>query len=564
MGWTLVRNQRRTGYTKAVNRGFAAACNAGAAWICALNSDTVATNGWLWKLVRAGESDPANAMIGPHSNSAVHLSTPLWAMQGDDPESLNEKLSLVSRKTYPEVITPTGFCLLFRRDVWDQIGPFNEEDYGEAYGEETDYWARMIKAGTGRAVLADDCFVWHQGHASYSRELNAFRETQAIAVYREKHHEIHAEKAQACAQGMQAIKMAHKRLPRTTVGSRPRVCFYLNEWGLYGGVLAIGNIVNHLIMQGWDARVAAVNVSADGMAALPMLTHPLQFDSHADMQNALQSRTFGRGVVVATVWNTASKVAEICARHTGLKPAYFVQDDESRFTAPGGMKYTAEENVWASYKAIPDLVINSRWVVDVVKAHGGERCKYIPVGVDTSLFHPRQTDDDTPTVLLFYRPDTPRRGGNMVEEVCRKLRARDQRVRIATFGGRGNRFDHTVEQLGVITQAKAAEVYAESTVFLEASTCQGFGLQGLEAMASGCALVSTRNLGIDNYGRDGENCLQVDVDDADAAVESILELLGNRERRSDLVASGLQTAAEFDWSEIARQHGEYYQWILDQ
>ena len=90
-------------------------------------------------------------------------------------------------------------------------------------------------------------------------------------------------------------------------------------------------------------------------------------------------------------------------------------------------------------------------------------------------------------------------------------------------------------------------------MFLEASHTQGFGLQGLEAMASGCALVSTRNRGIDNYGIDQENCTLIDIGDHEAAVRSIIELVEDENKRTNYQNAGLKTASDFDWWGIAEK-----------
>ena len=71
------------------------------------------------------------------------------------------------------------------------------------------------------------------------------------------------------------------------------------------------------------------------------------------------------------------------------------------------------------------------------------------------------------------------------------------------------------------------------------------------------------NRGIDNYGVEGKNCLMIDVDDADAAVDSILSLLGDADKRKALTEAGLKTAQGFGWDKIAAGHAKVYQRILD-
>jgi len=53
-----------------------------------------------------------------------------------------------------------GFCLAIKRTLITDIGIFDEEAFGEGYGEENDYCLRAVKAGWQLAV-ADDTYIYH-------------------------------------------------------------------------------------------------------------------------------------------------------------------------------------------------------------------------------------------------------------------------------------------------------------------------------------------------------------------------------------------------------------------
>ena len=51
------------------------------------------------------------------------------------------------------------------------------------------------------------------------------------------------------------------------------------------------------------------------------------------------------------------------------------------------------------------------------------------------------------------------------------------------------------------------DIYNTSSIFLQPSRREGFGMCAVEAMACGCALVTTANGGSDDYAVDGETAL---------------------------------------------------------
>lgn len=95
-------------------------------------------------------------------------------------------------------------------------------------------------------------------------------------------------------------------------------------------------------------------------------------------------------------------------------------------------------------------------------------------------------------------------------------------------------------------------LFQESDVFVVTSHWEGFGLPGLEAMACGCALISTDNGGCREYTVDGENCYLYKSQNLQQLVNSITLLVKNKTIRSKLELNGLQTSSNFSWRETTR------------
>jgi glycosyltransferase involved in cell wall biosynthesis len=97
-------------------------------------------------------------------------------------------------------------------------------------------------------------------------------------------------------------------------------------------------------------------------------------------------------------------------------------------------------------------------------------------------------------------------------------------------------------------QAVVAEsIYNRSTMYLQPSVTEGFGLCALEAMACGCALVTTSNGGSAEYARDRETALVCGTN-VDEMVDALGVLVRDASLRARLAANGATFAERFDWS----------------
>ena len=146
----------------------------------------------------------------------------------------------------------------------------------------------------------------------------------------------------------------------------------------------------------------------------------------------------------------------------------------------------------------------------------------------------------------MYRPSTPRRGARRIHEVFSHIRTNHPgRVVLETFGEDTSIGDFNY---GSISQDEVARRMREADIVLEPSDFQGFGLPGLEAMASGAALCSTDNKGIHEYGISESNCLISTTDEE--YIENVDRLILDEQLRARLRQAGRDTAVRFDWEKI--------------
>jgi glycosyltransferase involved in cell wall biosynthesis/Tfp pilus assembly protein PilF len=154
------------------NRGFAAGCNQGlqesrGRYLVLLNNDTIVTAGWLDGLTAwAVHEWPSVGLVGPMTS----WSSPPQMIPVDyqSPEQLQAFAARRARdfaRQGVKVERLTGFCLLLRREVWEQLGGL-DESFGLGFFEDDDFCVRVREAGF-TLVMALNVFVHHYGNRTF-------------------------------------------------------------------------------------------------------------------------------------------------------------------------------------------------------------------------------------------------------------------------------------------------------------------------------------------------------------------------------------------------------------
>jgi len=101
-----------------------------------------------------------------------------------------------------------------------------------------------------------------------------------------------------------------------------------------------------------------------------------------------------------------------------------------------------------------------------------------------------------------------------------------------------------VEFAGYVSESRKKELFRESLIYTLPTYIEGMPLTPLEAMASGCAVVSTDTYGVRDIITDGESGRLVPTGDQDALADALLELLDDPDRVGEFAERGAQRAGE--------------------
>ena len=177
----LHRNAVNAGFTQSVVTGLSFS---DAPFALLLNSDTIATTGWVDGLWRAVNSHPQAAMAGPFSNHASFQTIrpkakdPVWDLDIDEAAAL---VRIESRRRHPPMPFLSGFCVILRRDAYDAAGGLDVAAFPEGYWELQDLALRMADKGY-HTVLADDVYVHHSGVKSFTSERSKRLQDRGQAI----------------------------------------------------------------------------------------------------------------------------------------------------------------------------------------------------------------------------------------------------------------------------------------------------------------------------------------------------------------------------------------------
>ena len=567
----LIRNESARGYTFAANQGLRAVHGD---FAILLNSDTLVTPGWLDRMTACALSDDRIGVVGPLSNTASWQSIPQISEDGDwatnplpDNMTVEEMGALVaagSARLYPEMKLLNGFCLFIRRAVLDQIGLFDEEQFGAGYGEEDDFCLRARAAGW-KLALADDVYIYHAQSKSYSTERRRQLSARAGQKLREKHGEaiiqagVDFNQHDPILQGMRArsqVWLARQSLIQSggSAFTGKRLLFILPIMVAGGGGNVIISEALAMRKMGVDVRLFNLPEYRQGFErSYPGLEIPVVYAKREDLPYIAG----GYGAVIATINTSVAWLQEVAALQPQVRLGYYVQGFEPLMYPESSPDY---QTALQSYTLIPEIALfcKTAWTRQQVQERSGALCQIVGPSVDIDLYRPRPKlwrDKESQPVRIsaMVRASSPYRAPYLTLEVLQKASWRyGPEVEILLFGI--DPADPEFAKLptefawrgsGLLNPRQVARLMNESDIFVDFSQHQAMGLSALEAMACGAAVIAPHNGGAVEFIRAGQNGLVVDTRSAEACWQSLRGLIEDAPLRRRIQNQALQDVCQY-------------------
>ena len=358
-----------------------------------------------------------------------------------------------------------------------------------------------------------------------------------------------------------------------------KVVFVLPGRGGGGGAHSVVQETLGLRRLGVEAQIATTGDTLDAFLGLyPDLAEAdVGVSTFADGQG-LADAIAGQDLAIATTAPSAHMLADglqrLAARgEVAPAPAYYVQDYEPLFFAPGS---AAWQTAWTSYDVLPGAVLFAKtdWLCAMVTSNHGLPVHRVRASVDLDLYHPDLSRDRSGPVRIsaMIRPNTPRRAPLRTARILERLaQVHGDDVTLISFGcqpeeldRRGISLSSRIDHRGVLRRAEVADLLRSADLFLDLSDFQAFGRTALEGMACGCVPVVPLFGGAGEFARNGDNAFVVDTRSDEAILAAVAVFASSdRQSRADMSRQAITTAMSYSIAQSVHSEADLFARALE-
>jgi glycosyltransferase involved in cell wall biosynthesis len=321
-----------------------------------------------------------------------------------------------------------------------------------------------------------------------------------------------------------------------------------------GGVRTLVRLANAMAARGWSVRIVVPDyavgspfdlapaivvqtVATAGPAALRVASYYLRLAVVAAR---------GADVCLANFYLTAWCAWTSRLLHPRTRAVYFLQGDEAEShgrlsEAPGPSRWLRAWLARISYRLPLPMWCVSEWLRAQVRRPDA---LVVGQGIDLDAFRDRglrKAEHGLVVGAIGSRART--KGFGDIVGAIASMAAAPFSLLVAAADRVDIPANVTARVRAAAGDAAMAGFYNDCDVFVFASYREGFGLPPLEAMACGCAVVTTDCGGVRDFARHEENCLMVAPGDVAGIAAAIARLVADRDLRDRLARAGRATAA---------------------
>jgi glycosyltransferase involved in cell wall biosynthesis len=248
-----------------------------------------------------------------------------------------------------------------------------------------------------------------------------------------------------------------------------------------------------------------------------------------------------------------------CYQSNKAPVVHYEQGDTYLFEFEECDQFTQEK--WRNYWSTPVPIITvSSGLAKQIEKYTQRKPKVINYGLNKDIFYQRNTLQplSTPAKILLVGPEQwAFKGIQDILSALKVLLKQGRKIEPVWITQTAPKTDFSGQLLINPPQKVIGNTYRNCDIYVCASYFEGFGLPPLEAMTCGCAVITTRNIGVLEYAEHDKNCLLIDIGDTDGLARAITELLDNDDKRRKLIEGGYKTAKQFKADRVIDTFEQY-------
>lgn len=395
----------------------------------------------------------------------------------------------------------------------------------------TDFWFKTIRAKDEngvlkgyRAVLADNCYVFHERGTSFS-QLGDTAHMKQRRSGSERFHKLHPDfgEWQKGYDVNDAVGHLRAMIPPAAFQRKYKgnIAWLVKSAAPCGGMNFIADIVNEMCEQGYNAKVCLIAESdperQQHTVTSALRSAPVAFENPNSFVEDFGRLCFTEGLVLSAVTELSHVAKALSGSYAGITAMNHVQSWDIELAKLVNREEMIP-HIETSYKSLPN-VVSSKWVAEEIEKIGGTVTGVYVPGVNPDLFHPRDRSrgDERFTVGILMEDMYSYKGYKEGVDFCKKLKDAFDRsgteLRILAVAADSVPECPYVIGTGHLSSSAMAQTMAnEIDVFVDPARLHSYGLPALEALFSGCGAVTFGNKGDQEYAHLFKNRIFVSKD----------------------------------------------------
>ncbi|MGI2750018.1 glycosyltransferase [Bacillus cytotoxicus] len=327
-----------------------------------------------------------------------------------------------------------------------------------------------------------------------------------------------------------------------------RIAYVMNHTRVCGGAKIILEHTNQLVDRGHEVFIISRDAKPDWK------------EIKAKYIQALQQSSFVQSIpdVDIIVCTVADQVPECYL--LGNAPVILFEQGDVYIYEFDKIPQSSKEFYQKIWRFPIPVVGVSKVLMDTLDENFGCKGKILHNALNDNYFYPPIVNNkphDKLKVLFVGQENNHFKGISIVREALKIVRRTGREFDEVWVSQTTPKSQFDGELVINPSQEQLGEIYRSSDIFISGSYYESFPLPPLEAMTCGCAVISTDNEGIKEYGIDGVNCVLGKIGNPDSLASCLIDLIDNEEKRKNLIKAGYLTSEKFKWEKIMVQWEEY-------